>query len=118
MDTNILSQIITAIPSNVLPLVVTVLGLFYIYRKIENKRTETKVERDNDSQTIHDTLITHTFEISKLKGEQYHNHEIQDDIQKQVSELTTAVAKLSVSVETFSEAVKELREDIKEMRKK
>lgn len=107
MDTNILSQIIAAIPSNVLPLVVTVLGLFYIYRKIENQRTETKVERDNDSQTIHDTLLKHDFRLTELSGIVNLHRDKLESIDKQLVIVNQELVKLNVQVDLLVKALEE-----------
>ena len=50
----IITQIISAISPAALPIVVCVLGLAYIYWKINSQRKVTKAERD----TAHDELIT------------------------------------------------------------
>ena len=50
----IIAQIISAISPAALPIVVCVLGLAYIYWKINSQRKVTKAERD----TAHDELIT------------------------------------------------------------
>lgn len=107
MDTNILSQIIAAIPSNVLPLVVTVLGLFYIYRKIENQRTETKTERDSDSQNIHDTLLKHDFRLTELSGIVNLHRDKLESIDKQLVIVNQELVKLNVQVDLLVKALEE-----------
>lgn len=109
----ILSTIIPLMPSAAIPLVVCV--IFYIY--IQSKRKSTKAERDADSADIHDAILKMQFDISTLKDDRALARTVQDDIQKQINQLTTAVAKLSISVQNFSDAVKDLRDDIKELRK-
>lgn len=107
MDTNLLSQIIAAIPSNVLPLVVTVLGLFYIYRKIENQRTETKTERDSDSQNIHDTLLKHDFRLTELSGIVNLHRDKLESIDKQLVIVNQELVKLNVHVDLLVKALEE-----------
>ena len=107
MDTNILSQIIAAIPSNVLPLVVTVLGLFYIYRKIENQRTETKTERDSDSQNIHDTLLKHDFRLTELSGIVNLHRDKLESIDKQLVIVNQELVKLNVQVDLLVKVLEE-----------
>lgn len=51
---SIISQLISAISPAALPIVVCVLGLAYIYWKINAQRKVTKTERD----TAHEELIT------------------------------------------------------------
>lgn len=50
----VIAQIISAISPSALPIVVCVLGLAWIYWKINSQRKVTKTERD----TAHDELIT------------------------------------------------------------
>ena len=107
MGTNLLSQIIAAIPSNVLPLVVTVLGLFYIYRKIENQRTETKTERDSDSQNIHDTLLKHDFRLTELSGIVNLHRDKLESIDKQLVIVNQELVKLNVQVDLLVKALEE-----------
>lgn len=51
---SVIAQIISAISPAALPIVVCVLGLAYIYWKINSQRKVTKTERD----TAHEELIT------------------------------------------------------------
>lgn len=51
---SVIAQIISAISPSALPIVVCVLGLAWIYWKINSQRKITKAERD----TAHDELIT------------------------------------------------------------
>lgn len=51
---SVIVQIISAISPSALPIVVCVLGLAYIYWKINSQRKVTKTERD----TAHEELIT------------------------------------------------------------
>lgn len=50
----VITQIISAISPSALPIVICVLGLAYIYWKINSQRKVTKTERDN----AHDNLVT------------------------------------------------------------
>ena len=97
-----LGTVIAAIPAGALPLVVTILGIAYLYFKFEKEkkdRAETKVKRDTDSQEIHDMLLKHTFEISNLKGQQDHHAELLEDLTKQLALLNTNVVKLQVTID-------------------
>ena len=96
MDVSILSQIISSIPSNVLPLVVTVLGLFYIYRKIDNQRTETKVERDNAHDDIEKRLTLCEHDIAFMKEQ---NQLFADKLDRILDELTAIKVELAKKVE-------------------
>lgn len=102
------------IPQAAIPLVICV--CFCIY--IQAKRKETKSERDQDSQAIHDKILKHEFEISNLKGDLSLQHNVNDDLNKQIVELSKAVAQFSVAVDTLTQAVAELKQDIRDMRNK
>ena len=107
MEPSLLTQIIAAIPSNVLPLVVTVLGLFYIYRKIDNQSTETKTERDSDSQNIHDTLLKHDFRLTELSGIVNLHRDKLESIDKQLVIVNQELVKLNVHVDLLVKALEE-----------
>lgn len=97
-----LGTVIAAIPAGALPLVITILGIAYLYFKfknVEKDRAETKTKRDTDSQEIHDMLLKHTFEISNLKGQQDHHTELLEDLTKQLALLNTNVVKLQVTID-------------------
>lgn len=101
--TEAIGSLIAAIPSGALPLVVTILGLAYLYfkfRTVEKDRAETKTQRDTDSQQIHDTLLKHSFEIANIKGQQDHHEELLEDLTKQVSILNTNIVKLQVTIDS------------------
>lgn len=109
-----LAAVLPFIPQAAIPLVICV--CFYLW--IQSKRKETKIERDKDSQEIHDKLLKHDFEITNLKGEFAHQKNINDDLSKQIIELSKAVSSFTNSVDTLKEIVKELKADIKDMRSK
>lgn len=96
---------------------VTLLLAIFLYFKMNNERKATKVERDKDSEEIHDKLLKHDFEIQHLKDDYVLQRTINEDVSKQITELSKAVATLSFSVQEFAQSVKELRADIKELNK-
>ena len=63
----VITQIIAAISPSALPIVVCVLGLGYIYWKINSQRKETKVKRDADYDSLDKrvTLLEHDCEFIK-----------------------------------------------------
>ena len=69
--TDIVTAIVAAIPSSALPLLVCVLscvlGLAYIYLKIQSQRKVTKEERDNQKDELDKriTLVEHDVEFMK-----------------------------------------------------
>ena len=63
----VITQIIAAISPSALPIVVCVLGLGYIYWKINSQRKETKVKRDADYDSLDKrvTLLEHDCDFMK-----------------------------------------------------
>ena len=110
---NIISTLITTLHPTVLPLVVVILGLFWIYRKtsdIKKDREETKIARDKDSQELHDIVQKNTWEINNLKLENQHRDTILDDLRDQCNSLNTNLAVVSQKLDTLVEAIKELKD--------
>lgn len=112
--TEIISLILPYIAPSALPLIVVILGIVYI----QSKRKETKVERDKDSQEIHDKILKHDFEITNLKGEFTQQKNVNEDLSKQIIELSKSVALFASSVDSLKEIVKDLKDDVKDMRAK
>lgn len=113
----IIAQLITAIPSAALPIVVTVLGLFYIYKKIEKERSDTKETRDNDSQKIHDDILKMKFEITELQGIVNLHRDKLESIDKQLALVNQELVKLNIQVEHLTEALEKQNEIMLELRK-
>ena len=109
--TEIISQLITTISPAALPLVVVILGCFYIYRKIGKDRAETKELRDKDSLEIHDKLLAHDFKISKLEGEVNLHNTLLSDINKQINILNTNLAILTEKIDNLTNIIKEVKND-------
>ena len=84
-----------------LPLVVVIIACFYIYKKIDNERQKTKVERDADSQDLHDKLLKMEFDVANMKGEVGHHKNVLEDLRSQVNLLNVNIVKLTVSLETL-----------------
>lgn len=63
----LIPQIIAAISPSALPIVVCVLGLGYIYWKINSQRKETKLKRDADYESLDKrvTLLEHDCDFMK-----------------------------------------------------
>lgn len=106
----IIAQLIQAIPSTALPIVVTVLGLFYIYKKIEKERNDTKETRDNDSQKIHDDILKMKFEITELQGIVNLHRDKLESIDKQLALVNQELVKLNIQVEHLTEALEKQNE--------
>lgn len=97
---------------------IALIVVIYLYLKITSQRKATAIERDKDSQELHDKILKHDFEITNLKGDLSLQHNVNDDLNKQIVELSKAVAQFSVAVETLTQAVAELKQDIRDMRNK
>lgn len=110
----IVSYIVSAIPSGALPIVVLLLGLAYLYfkfGKVEKDREETKTQRDKDSQEIHDTLMHQTFDIANIKGRIELHDTILSDINKQINILNTNLAILTEKIDNLTNTLKEVKND-------
>lgn len=94
------------------------IGAITVYFKVRSERKETKSERDKDSLNLHDTILKHEFELTKLKDDFAHQHNINEDLNKQIVELAKAVSTFSVAVDNLIKTVDELKDEVKEMRKK
>lgn len=113
----IVTQIVGALSPSALPVVVLCLGGLYLWFKfgrLEKDREETKNQRDNDSQEIHDKLLTHDFKISNLQGIVDLHRDKLDSIDKQLSIVNQELVKLNLSVEHLSAALKEQNEIMRE----
>lgn len=97
----IIATILPYISPAALPLVIVILGGLYIYRKIGNERRETKVERDKDSQAIHDKILKLDFEVTNIKGNVGHHQEVLEDLRNQINVLNMNIVKLTVSMENL-----------------
>lgn len=96
-----ITAILPFISPSALPLVIVILGGIYIYRKIGNERKETKVERDKDSQDIHDKILKLDFEVTNIKGNVGHHQEVLEDLRNQINVLNMNIVKLTVSMENL-----------------
>ena len=109
--TEIITQLITTLSPTALPLVVVILGCFYIYRKIGKDRAETKELRDKDSLEIHDTLLKQSFEIASLKGRIELHDTVLTDINKQINILNTNLAILTEKIDNLTNVIKDVKND-------
>ena len=108
----LIGQSLQVMPVAAIPVVIVVLGLYWIYRKtmiIQKDRELTKKTRDDDSTELHDKLTKHEFMICQLKDNQTLQAQILEDLRDAVSAMNVGVAKLEVSVTTLTEAVKEIK---------
>ena len=113
----IIPQIIAALSPTALPLVVVVVAAIYFYFKfkgIEQDRTNTKQQRDTDSQELHDKLLAHDFKITNLQGIVDLHRDKLDSIDKQLAVVNQELVKLNIGVDHLSAALKEQNEIMKE----
>lgn len=101
-------EVFKLISPSALPLVVVLLGGFWIYRKtqnIEQARKITKAERDQDSQKMHDDLLKLQFKVSELDGIVVLHRDKLDSIEKQLTSVNVELVKLNVQVEGLVKAL-------------
>lgn len=110
-------EVFKLISPSALPLVVVLLGGFWIYRKtqnIEQARKATKIERDDDSKKMHDDILKHTFEITNLKDIVSLHKDRLESIDKQLGIVNQELVRLNLQVEHLTEALKEQNLILKE----
>lgn len=95
----LIPQILPYIGPSALPLLIVV--LFYI--KIKNDRAKTKVERDNDSQQMHDDVLRLKFEMTSVKGVIDLHRETLNDLQKQMQIVVKELVELNCSIKLILE---------------
>lgn len=101
-----MAEILALIHPSALPIVITILGLFYIYRKIGSDREVTKLNRDKDSQELHDDVLKLKFKVTELDGRTTHHAAILEDLRTQMALLNTNIAKMTLQLEHFYELMK------------
>ena len=99
-------QVLPYIGSSALPLLIVV--LFYI--KIKNDRAKTKVERDNDSQQMHDDVLKLKFEVTGLKDIVNLHRDKLESIDKQLNIVNQELVKLNMTVEHLANALEKQNE--------
>ena len=62
-----ITQIASMIPAGALPIVICVLGLAYIYWKINEQRKATKTERDSDSEQMKTRMSLLENEVKRIR---------------------------------------------------
>ena len=94
-------EVFKLISPSALPLVVVLLGGFWIYRRtqnIEQARKITKAERDLDSQKMHDDILKLQFEMTSIKGVVDLHRETLSDLQKQMQLVVKELVELNCSI--------------------
>lgn len=94
--TDIFVPIITAISPSALPLVVCVLGICFIYLKIQSQRKVTKEERDNTNEAFDLRLTLCEHDIAFMKEQ---HAVLADKLDRILSELTEIKVSLAKKVD-------------------
>lgn len=106
----IVTSLISSLSPSALPVVVLCLGGLYLYFKfgqMEKDRKETKVERDEDSQEIHDDILKLKFKVTELEGRTVHHADLLEDLREQVATLNSNISKLTVQLEMYCNLIKD-----------
>lgn len=94
--TELIVPIITALSPSALPLVVCVLGIAYIYWKIQSQRKISKEERDNLSESFDLRLTICEHDITFMKEQ---NQIFADKLDRILDELTAIKVELAKKAE-------------------
>lgn len=94
--TELIVPIITALSPSALPLVVCVLGIAYIYWKIQSQRKVTKSERDNINEEFDLRLTLCEHDITFMKEQ---NQIFADKLDRILDELTAIKVELAKKAE-------------------
>ena len=94
--TELIVPIITALSPSALPLVVCVLGIAYIYWKIQSQRKISKEERDNISESFDLRLTICEHDITFMKEQ---NQIFADKLDRILDELTAIKVELAKKAE-------------------
>lgn len=92
----IITTVISAISPAALPIVVCVLGIAYIYWKIQSQRKVTKSERDNLSESFDLRLTICEHDITFMKEQ---NQIFADKLDRILDELTAIKVELAKKAE-------------------
>lgn len=106
----IITTLIGALSPSALPVVILCLGGLYLWFKfgrMEKDRQETKNQRDNDSQNIHDDILKLKFKVNELDGRTVHHADLLEDLREQVATLNSNISKLSVQIELYCNMLKD-----------
>lgn len=101
-ETTQLVSMISSVDPHSLPLVVVIIAIAYLwfkFHKVETDRSETKLQRDTDSQNLHDDVLKLKFDVSNLNGiVELHKNKL-ESIDQQLAIVNQELVKLNVQVE-------------------
>ena len=106
----LVTTLIGALSPSALPVVVLCLGGLYLYFKfkgMEHDRNTTKVNRDADSQAIHDDMLKLKFDVTNLQGIVNLHDTLLSDLSKQINILSTNIAILTEKIDNLNNIIKE-----------
>lgn len=118
--TEAITSLIAAIPPSALPIVVVIIGIAYLYfkfTKMEQDRNTTKVNRDADSQAIHDDILKLKFDVTNLQGIVNLHKDKLDSIDSQLGLVNQELVKLNIQVEHLASALEKQNEIMLEQMK-
>ena len=118
--TEAITSLIAAIPPSALPIVVVIIGIAYLYfkfTKMEQDRNTTKVNRDADSQAIHDDILKLKFDVTNLQGIVNLHKDKLESIDKQFGLVNQELVKLNIQVEHLATALEKQNEIMMEQMK-
>lgn len=103
-------SLISSVDPHSLPLVVVIIAIAYLYfkfHKVETDRSETKLQRDTDSQNLHDDVLKLKFDVSNLNGiVDLHKNKL-ESIDQQLAIVNQELVKLNVQVEHLVSALEQ-----------
>lgn len=103
-------SMVSSVDPHSLPLVVVIIAIAYLYfrfHKVEIDRSETKLQRDTDSQNLHDDVLKLKFKVNELDGRTVHHADVLEDLRTQVATLNANISKLTIQLETYCEILKD-----------
>ena len=109
----IITTLISTLSPSALPVVVLCLGGLYLYFKfkgMEHDRNTTKVNRDADSQAIHDDILKLKFDVTNLQGIVNLHKDKLESIDSQLGLVNQELVKLNIQVEHLATALEKQNE--------
>lgn len=106
------------IPPSAIPIVVIVLGCFYLYlwfrckqnsEQMSKDKEETQKSIDKESQDLRDQCKENALEIRHLKEDLSSRNEIVDTLRSQVNKLNVNLATVSERISSLVDVIKELK---------
>lgn len=118
--TEAVTSLIAAIPPTALPMVAVLIGIVYLwfkFKSIEQDRNTTKVNRDVDSQAIHDDILKLKFDVTNLQGIVNLHKDKLESIDKRLGLVNQELVKLNIQVEHLATALEKQNEIMVEQMK-